>query len=373
MPIFDCTLDELRRRTSIKWSRFEPDVIPMFVAEMDVRTPAPIAEALQATIGEGDFGYPEQPLYQESFVDFAKWRWGWETSADRFITTGDVMQGLRYALEAATEPGDGVVFNPPIYPPFRQITAATHRTAVEVPLVDDRLDLEGLEQAFADGAKAFMLCSPHNPTGTIHTRDELARVAELAKRHDVTMLVDEIHAPFAGEEFTPFLSVPDVGKAFLSTSAAKAFNLAGMKAGLLTASEASKPTLDALPSYVHEATSHIGVIAHSAGLKHCREWLAELQQEIASNKQYFSELLAERIPELSHEPSEGTYLAWLDCSPLGLEDPCAFFHEQARVRFQSGSDFAPEAQQFVRVNLATSRSIIDEAVARMSSALRARG
>ena len=373
MTIFDVPLEELRRRTSIKWTRFEPDVIPMFVAEMDVRTPRPIVEALQHAMDEGDFGYPEEPLYQESYVDFAKWRWGWETEANNFITSGDVMQGMRYALEASSERGDKVVFNPPIYPPFRQITDATKRTPVEVPLIDDRLDLEGLERAFADGAKVFLLCSPHNPTGTIHTRDELTTVAELAKQHGVTVISDEIHSPFAGEEFTPFLSLPNLGKAFLSTSAAKAFNLAGLKAGLLAASEESQETLAELPSYVHEATSHLGVIGHSAGLTHCRDWLLELQAEVAANKQFFAELIKERIPELTYEPSQGTYLAWLDCSPLGLENPAEFFHEQARVRFNFGTDFAPESQQFARVNLATSRDIIDEAVKRMRDALIARG
>lgn len=369
MTVFDCPLEELRRRTSIKWTRWEPDVLPMFIAEMDCRMPEPIARRLQEAMATGDTGYPEQPIYQEAYADFARWRWGWDVDTDRFTTSGDVMQGMRYTLELVTEPGDGVVINPPIYPPFRQIIDHTRRQQVEVPLVDGRLDLDGMERAFADGARAALLCSPHNPTGTVHTREELTALAELGVQYDVTIIVDEIHSPFNGKEFTPFLSLPDVGKAVVSTSGAKAFNLAGLKAGLLIASDESLDVLGRLPSYVGEAMSHFGAIAHATGLTECRDWLVEAKEEIDANKRLFADLLAEHIPQLTYTPSEATYLAWLDCSALGVPDPGRFFHEEGRVRFNLGSEFASETATWVRINLATSQDMIREAVARMEGAV----
>lgn len=369
LTIFDCSLDELRRRTSIKWVRWEPDVIPMFVAEMDTRLPAPVAEALHRAVHESDTGYPEHPDYQEAFAGFAQWRWGWDADPSRFVTTGDVMQGMRYALEACTAPGDKVVFNPPIYPPFRATIARTGRVGAEVHMRDGRLDLDGIEQAFADGARAYLLCSPHNPNGTVHTREELGRVAELADRYDVTVISDEIHAPFNGPEFTPYLSLPGVGKAFVSTSAAKGFNLAALKAGLLGASDASLDALRGLPAYVEESTSHFGVIAHAAAFNHAREWIAQAKQEIDANKALFVDLLKENLPALRYAPSQGTYLAWLDCAPLGLDNPGLHFHERARVRFNFGSEFGPEYGQFVRVNLATSPDVIREAAHRLGRSL----
>ena len=372
MAIFDVPLDELRRRTSIKWTRFEPDVLPMFVAEMDCRVPEPVVQRIEQALRDGDTGYPEQPIYREAFADFAEWRWGWKPNLANAARSGDVMQGMRFAVEAATKPGEKVAFNPPIYPPFRQIIDGTSRTPVEVPLVNNRLDLEGLERAFADGARAYLLCSPHNPNGTVHTREELQRVAELARRYDVTVVVDEIHAPFSGREFTPFLSLDDPGKAILSTSAAKAFNLAGIKAGLLFASDDALPTLRAMPGYVGEAMSHFGALAHATALTHCREWIVELQSELERNRRLFADLVAEHLPMLRYEPAEGTYLAWLDCTPLGIAEPGKFFHEQARVRFNFGADFAPENATWVRANLATSPEIIEECVRRMATAVNQR-
>lgn len=366
--VFDLTQAQLRKRTSIKWTRFPADVLPMFVAEMDCELPPTVAERLRRAIADGDTGYPEQPVYQEAYADFARWRWAWDADPSMAVTTGDVMQGMRFALEACTEPGDAVVFNSPIYSPFRETILGTARRGVDVALVDDRLDLDGLERAFADGAKAFLLCSPHNPNGTVHTREELTAVADLAERHGVTVISDEIHAPFNGEEFTPYLSL-DVDRAFVATSAAKAFNLAGLKAGLLFASDAERGRLDGLPPYAHEATSHFGAMAHAEALTSAREWLLDASREIAENKRLFSDLLGQHLPQLSYTPSEGTYLAWLDCSPLALEHPGQHFHERGRVRFNFGETFSPAHRQWVRLNLAASQSTIGEGIRRMKLSL----
>ncbi len=375
MPLFDVPLNELRRRTSIKWRRFEPDVLPMFVAEMDIHLAAPVAERLHRAIADGDTGYPELPLYQEAFASFSTWMWGWEPDpiADMCLA-GDVMSGMRELLLATTAPGDAVVINPAIYPPFRLICNTTGRPLMEVPMGQDgRLDLPGLEEAFsgARGSKptAYLLCSPHNPHGTIHTRDELSAVAALAAEHGVTVISDEIHAPLAGTAHVPFTTLPGAERSFVVTSASKSWNLAGLKAGLIVAGSEVRSVLTQLPGHVAESTSHLGVLSHAVALTQARGWLQELTQEIAGNKVHFAQELARQLPALSYEPSEGTYLAWLDCSPLGLESPARTFHDVGRVRFGPGTDYDPAATQHVRVNLGTSHDLITEGVRRMAASL----
>ncbi|MEO7588486.1 MAG: aminotransferase class I/II-fold pyridoxal phosphate-dependent enzyme [Arachnia sp.] len=375
MPLFDVPLDDLRRRTSIKWRRFAPDVLPMFVAEMDVHLAAPVAERLQRAITDGDTGYPELPLYQEAFASFAEWMWGWslDPTADMSLA-GDVMSGMRELLLAITQPGDAVVINPAIYPPFRLICHTTGRPLLEVPMrADGRLDLAGLEEAFsgARGPKpaAYLLCSPHNPHGTIHTRDELAVVAQLAEKYSVTVISDEIHAPVAGSAHVPFVTLPGAERSFVVTSASKSWNLAGLKAGLIVAGPEVRDVVHGLPAHVAESVSHLGVLSHAAALTDARDWLQELTVEIAQNKVHFAEELARQLPACPYEPSEGTYLAWLDCSALGLEFPAARFHEVGRVRFGFGTDYDPAATQHIRVNLGTSRDLITEGVRRMAASL----
>ncbi|MDO5736351.1 MAG: aminotransferase class I/II-fold pyridoxal phosphate-dependent enzyme [Propionibacteriaceae bacterium] len=374
MPIFDVSLDDLRRRTSIKWRRFEPDVLPMFVAEMDVHLAPPIAARLQLAIAEGDTGYSELPLYQEAFASFAEWMWDWRLNVDDMALAGDVMSGMRELLLASTAPGDAVVINPAIYPPFRSVCRTTGHPLLEVPMRDDgRLDLDGLEEAFsgARGPKptAYLLCSPHNPQGTVHTREELTAVVALANAHGITVLSDEIHAPLAGPAHIPFTTLPGAERSFVVTSASKSWNLAGLKAGLLVAGADVRGVLRELPSYVEESVSHLGVLSHAVALTDAREWLQELTLEIAENKRHFADELSRHLPALSYEPSEGTYLAWLDCAALGLESPVTSFHEAGRVRFGAGTDYDPRATQHVRVNLGTSRELITEAVRRMAASI----
>ncbi|WP_197511483.1 MalY/PatB family protein [Tessaracoccus coleopterorum] len=314
---------------------------------------------------QGDTGYPELPAYQEAMSDFAQWQWGWTFDpADATLVT-DVVTGMRDALEAVSRPGDGVVINPPIYPPFRGVSH--DRRIIEVPMVDGRLDVEGLEEAFrTQRPAAFLLCSPHNPEGTIHTRAELEAVAQMAAQYNVAVISDEIHAPLAGSAHVPYLAVEGAGNAVIVTSASKSFNLAALKSGLIIGDAGIRANLRPM---VSDGASYFGVLAHSAALTHGRGWLAEASAEIAGNKALFADLLRRHLPEIDHSPSEGTYLAWVDCSPLGLSNPGEHFHRVGRVRFNFGSEFAQETASFVRVNLATSHEIIEEAVRRMADSV----
>ena len=365
MAIFDVPLAELRTRGTIKWQRFEADVIPMFVAEMDAHIAPAVRERLERALREGDTGYPQLPTYQEAFADYAEWQWGWRPRVEEMTLATDVVTGMRAALVAVTQPGDGVVINSPIYPPFRGVSH--DRVIVDVPMQGGRLDLPGLAEAFATHRPtAYLLCSPHNPVGTIHTADELAEVARLAAEHGVVVISDEIHAPLAGAAHVPYLAVPGAENAVIVTSASKSWNLAALKAGLIVGDPAVLRRLGPMTS---DGASYFGILAHAAALTDGRDWLAEAAAEIEENKRFFRDQLAEHLPALTYEPAPGTYLAWLDCAPLGLANPARHFHEAARVRFSPGVDFAKTATQHVRVNLATSKTIIAEAVARLKASL----
>ena len=371
MAIFDIPLETLRKRRSIKWARFAPDVLPMFVAEMDARPVPAVVDVLSRMVAEGDTGYPELPDYQDAFASFASDVWGWDIDPATVSLACDVMTGMREMTLATTKPGDAVVINPPIYPPFRAVCNETGRRIVEVPTTEaGRLDLDALEVAFEqERPAAYLLCSPHNPSGAVHTAEELARVMELANTHDVVVICDEIHAPLAGAEHTPLHRVPGGERAFVVTSASKSWNLAGLKAGLIIPGAEVVDVVRGLSGYVPESASYLGVVAHATALNEGRDWLAEAAAEIRENKQHFADELNRAIPELTYTPSQGTYLAWLDCSPLGLDHAGQHFFEKAKVRFGQGTDYAPSATQFVRVNLATSKEIISEAVRRMAASL----
>ncbi|GAA4898374.1 pyridoxal phosphate-dependent aminotransferase [Tessaracoccus lubricantis] len=366
MTIFNVPLEELRQRGSIKWRRFEPDVLPMFVAEMDAEVAEPVRDRLKRAVRESDTGYPELPAYQEAMADYAQWQWGWHFDVTEAMLVADVVSGMREAVLAFTEPGDKVVINPPIYPPFRSVSQG--RETVEVPMSDGgRLDLPALEQAFAEHRPALhLLCSPHNPTGAVHTIDELRALADLAERYGVIVASNEIHAPLAGARHTPYLKAAPGADAVIITSASKCWNLAALKAALVIGPARLRARINPVAS---DSASYFGILAHSTALNEARDWLQAASREVDANKVFFAEELAREIPQLRYVPSEGTYLAWLDCSPLGLEHPGRHFHEVGRVRFNFGSDFDPGSVQFVRANLASSREIIAEGIRRMATSI----
>ncbi|RKR91983.1 cystathionine beta-lyase [Micromonospora pisi] len=376
---FHVSLDELRLRTSEKWRRYPSDVLPLWVAEMDVPLAEPVVRALTTAIALGDTGYPHGTGYAEALAGFATERWGWTPEIAHTTVVPDVMMGIVEVLKLVTGDGDAVVVSPPVYQPFYQFLRSLDRRIVEAPLdARHRLDPEALDRAFADAVAggrraAYLLCSPHNPTGTVHTREELTTVAELAERHGVRVVADEIHAPlvYAGATFVPYLSVPAAANAFALLSASKAWNLAGLKAAVAVAGPEAAVDLARMPPEVGDGPSHLGVIAHSAALRLGGAWLDGLLAGLDDNRRLLGELLAEELPLVRYRPPDGTYLAWLDCRALGLPaDPAEVFLAQGRVAFVPGPAFGTGGTGHVRFNLATSPEIITEAVRRMATAVR---
>ncbi|MDQ0905882.1 cystathionine beta-lyase [Streptomyces canus] len=378
-PLRRLTLEQLRRRTSMKWRTYPEDVLPLWVAEMDVPLAEPVARAVRDAVALGDTGYPAGTAYAEALADFARTRWSWDGLAvERTAIVPDVMLGVVEMLKLVSGPGDPVVVNSPVYPPFYPFVGNMGRQVVEAQLgADGRIDFEVLEGVFARVRKgaarpAYLLCSPHNPTGAVHSADELADVAALARTYGVRVVADEIHAPLmaAGATFVPYLSVPGAGSGLSLMSASKAWNLAGLKAAVAVAGPDAADDLARLPEEVGHGPSHVGVIAHTAALRDGGAWLDALLTGLDDNRRLLAGLLAEALPAVRHEPAQATYLAWLDCRALDLPgDPADVFLERGRVALNSGVPFGTGGAGFVRLNLATSPELITEAVRRMAAAL----
>jgi cysteine-S-conjugate beta-lyase len=261
MSVFE-DLQILRRRRSSKWVEHPADVLPAFVAEMDVELAPPVRDALLEAIEIGDLGYAEPGGVFESFAAFAERRLGWSPDPARMRLVPDVMAGIVEVLRVLTAPGDGVVITPPVYPPFFDGIPEAGRRVIEVPLAGGELDLDALDAAFAAGGRAFLLCNPHNPTGRVLERARLEQVAALAARHDVLVLADEIHAPLTlpGVVHTSFGAIGD-SRSVVLTSASKAFNFAGLKCAIVVAgSDAVARELDRLPSELRYRAGLLGVV-----------------------------------------------------------------------------------------------------------------
>ncbi|MFF2206123.1 MalY/PatB family protein [Streptomyces sp. NPDC058145] len=377
-PLRALGLERLRRRTSMKWRTYPEDVLPLWVAEMDVPLAGPVVRALTDALALGDTGYPVGTAYAEALARFAAERWNWDgIEAGRTAIVPDVMLGVVEMLKLVTGPGDPVIVNSPVYPPFYQFVAHLDRRVVESPLgPGGRIDLDLLARTFretaADGDRAaFLLCSPHNPTGTVHTAAELAAVADLAERYGVRVVADEIHAPLVapGVPFVPYLSVPGAERGLSLMSASKGWNLAGLKAALALAGPGAAGDLARMPEEVSHGPSHLGVIAHAAALNDGTGWLDALLTGLDTNRRLLAGLLAEHLPAIRYDPAEATYLAWLDCRALGLgDDPAAVFLERGRVALSSGLPFGTGGAGHARLNLATSPEILTEGVRRMAAA-----
>jgi cysteine-S-conjugate beta-lyase len=369
-PLRQLTLDELRTRTSIKWRLYPEDVLPLWVAEMDVLLAAPIVEAVTDAIDRGDTGYAYGDAYAEALAGFAARRWGWELEVDRTRIVPDVMLGSVAVLRLVTDRSDAVVVNPPVYPPFYAFIEQAERRVREAPLGEGgRLDIDHLEAAFArPEVTAYLLCSPHNPTGAVHTADELRTVATLADHHGVRVIADEIHAPvvLGGSHFVPYLSLPEAQRGFALLSGSKAWNLAGLKAALAVAGEAAADELARMPEEVGHGASHIGVLANTAAFEAGDRWLDGLLDDLAQNRDLLSSLLDEHLPAVRYRPGQGTFLAWLDCRGLDHgDDPAATFLERGRVALTGGRRFGTGGKGHVRLNLATTPHVLTEAIERM--------
>lgn len=382
------SIERLRaQRTSAKWRAYDGDVLPAWIAEMDLQLAPAIAEALHTAIDRGDTGYRWDGDLPDALADFSQRHTGWTFTAEHVLVLQDVLTAMAEAMRVLTGEHDSVVITPPIYPPFFNVTRSiAGRGIVEVPMVNDgrfEYDLDGLAGAFArPDVTAFLMCHPHNPTGHVADGDTLRRIGELARKHEVTVISDEIWAPltWGDSPFVPYLSIdPDLTAPDVAlVSASKAFNLAGLKCAQIVAGsrEIADRLRAAIPMEVTYGTGHLGVIASIAAYRNADDWLANTVDLIAGNMTVLKRELSAALPEIGFQVPAATYLAWLDCQSLVLDDaldlgddPAAVFLEHGRVAFNAGHLYGDVGRGFVRVNVATEQGIVVEMVSRMADAL----
>ncbi len=378
-PLTALPLDQLRRRKSVKWRAYPEDVLPLFVAETDFPLAPAVTEALTEAVSVGDTGYtPGDPGIRDAYAGFARRRFGWEVSPAGIVTTGDVIMGVVELLRRVTSPGDRVIVTPPVYPPFFDAVPEAGAVVEAVPLRETdegfELDLLGIEAAFAGGARAILLCSPHNPTGTVHSAQTLRELADIAAGFGAVVISDEIHAPLAGPGFIPFLSASETAArvGYTVTSASKAFNLAGLKCALMiTAHRDTSAAVAGLPDEVRWRTGLFGAIAGVAAFSpESDPWLDAAQAAIAANHRLLAELLAEHVPGARFRIPDAGYLAWVDLSSLGWgEDPGSKILREARVALHRGPQFGQGGRGHVRVNVGCAPEVLTEAVRRIGTLL----
>lgn len=379
MKVTALPLEQLRARTSEKWREYPADVLPLFVAETDFPLAPAVTQALERAVQIGDTGYvaSRTPL-ADAFAGFAQRRYGWSPSPERMRSTADVSMGIVEILRRVTAPGQRVIVTPPVYPPFYELVEEAGAVVERVPLRDTgegwELDLDGIHGALAAGARAVLLCNPHNPTGTVHSAASLAALADLAAEHGAAVVSDEIHAPLAqpGTGFTPFLAVSDAARAigYAVVSASKAFNLAGLKCALMvTASDGTARVVRGLPVEVEWRTGQFGMLAATAAFSEdSDEWLDGLLVTLDENRRLLVDLLAECLPAARYRMPDAGYLAWIDFAGLGWgPNPSKRILREGRVALHLGPAFGAEGAGFVRLNFGTSPEIITEAISRIAA------
>jgi len=377
-------LAELHTHRSEKWRGFPNDVLPLPVAEMDFPVAEPIKAMLTEMVAHSDLGYlgpiPELGL---GFKKFAAERWGWDVDEKQVRLATDVGVAVVEILRVFTQPGDSILISSPVYHNFYTWINETRLTLVDAPFErtgDEAtnpwvINWDSIEKAYASGIKVHLLCSPHNPLGFIYTKQDLIKIVALAKKHNVLIISDEIHAPltFPGETFFPILSLgSDAESVSVSvTAASKGWNIAGLKCAIIISQNAEMNSkLSKLAPAMHYRASLLGGFATAVAFADSGVWLDTVIAQLDHNRHLIKKLLAEKLPTVRYHIPQNSYLAWLDVESLNLGvDPSVTLIEKGRVAFSPGHGFGKQCDQYVRLNFATSPEIIAEAIDRIARAV----
>lgn len=380
-PFDALTEESLRAGGSLKWSRYGA-ATGAWVAEMDFGTAPEVTSALQAAVDAAQFGYLSDHAAADMARACAGWlarRYGWDVAPAHITPLGDVLAGLQAAIEHFTPAGSPVVLPTPAYMPFLSLPRALGRELIEVPMVERAgrmsYDLDGIAAAFAAGGGLLVHCNPHNPLGLVFTVEEQSALAEVVERAGVRVFSDEIHAPlvYPGAVHRPYasLSPATARHTVTATSASKAWNLPGLKAAqLILSNEDDVAHWAEVGRFAFHGASTPGVLANAAAYDHGEAWLDGVLTYLDGNRRLLAELIAEQLPDVRYTPPQGTYLAWLDCRALRVEEPLgSFFLERAGVALVDGAECGAPGAGHVRLNLATPRPVLTEIVARMAAAV----
>lgn len=374
-------LDRLRSLRGIKWGRDGGDMLAAWVADMDFLPAPPAIEAVRAVVERGDFGYTRAAISRvpEVFADWQERHHGWRPAVDELRMFADVLHAIDLSLWLHTEPGDGIVLFTPIYPPFIHAVGHGGRRLIDCPLdpAGWRLDPERLEACIDERTKVILTCNPHNPTGRVFDRVELEAIAEVAERHDLLILSDEIWADliFPGTKHLPMGLISDdaAARTITVSAASKSFNLAGLRTAVAHVGHRGvADAFNAMPSHGFGGLSTPGLEASLACWTEGEPWLNDVRRHLTEQRDHLAARLAYELPAVGFQPPEATYLNWIDCRDLRLgTEPAEFFHAHG-VAISPGPDFGASGEGWARLNAATSREILDLIIDRMVAAVVAR-
>ena len=378
---FDRVIDR-RQTESNKWHRYAPDVLPLWVADMDFPSPEPVIRALRERVEHGFFGYGvEQPEFYEVITDRIRKRYGWRVAPEAIVHLPGVIPGFNLACRAFATPGDGLLLQTPVYPPILRAPANCGLTREEAELVrpaDGRyvIDFDVFTSAIRERTRLFLLCNPHNPVGRAWERGELLRMAEICLERGLLICADEIHCDlmFSGHQHRPIASLdPEIERRTITLMApSKTFNLAGLKSSIAIIPDAAlRERFVAAQLDLVKAVNVLGYTATLAAYRDGQPWLDKLLGYLEANRDFVAEYVKTTLPGVEMCPPEATYLAWLDCRSARLpkDDPYTFFLERAKVALNDGAAFGRPGQGFVRLNFGCPRSILTEGLDRMQRAL----
>ncbi len=381
----DLDIELLKQRISEKWNTYPADILPAWVAEMDFPLAAPIRRVLENALERDDLGYPINPRETglcEVFAERMGERFGWSVDPQMADIVTDVVQGLYVSIDRFSEPGDGVIVQTPIYPPFLNAVKETGRRLVEDRLVQGsdgwEIDFDALRSSIDERTKILALCNPHNPTGRVFRRDELEGLAQIAIEHDLVVVADEVHGDltFDGRPHIPIATLsPEIAERTITlTSATKAFNIPGTRCALAHfGSERLQSGYRSIPRHIRGGIGLLGIYATIAAWRESSDWLDEVRSYLQGNRDVVADFVKQRLPGVEHHACEATYLAWLDCRGTGLEgSPARHILETQRLALNEGRTFGEGFDGFTRVNFATSRSLLGEILERIEKAFQAR-
>lgn len=370
-----------RGTNSMKWdASADPDMLPLWVADMDFRAAPCIMEAMQRRLDHGIFGYVQVPRsYYEAVAAWFSRRHGWQMQPEHIIYTSGVLPALAAILQTQTLPGDKVMVQTPVYNCFFSSIRNAGCQTVASPLVYKdstyHIDFEDFERVIVEeGVKVFLLCNPHNPAGRVWTREELTRMGNICLKHGVFVISDEIHCELVmpGHRYVPYASISPEFAAHCAvcTSPSKSFNIAGLQIANITVADARTRAQIDRGININETcdVNPFGVEALQAAYSpEGEEWLNQLLDYLHGNYEFLCRFMAEHLPQLKVTRLEGTYLAWIDCTALGIPSDKleALLREKAHVRFSGGHAYDPKGNAFLRINLACPRSILNEALQRV--------
>jgi len=388
--------DQVINRRSIsninKWRFYPEDVLPLWVADMDFLTPEPIRESVRAAVDHGILGYelPGKSIL-ETVAARMKKTYGWNIAPEMVVPVPGVGAGMSAAVSAFSARGDGLLVQPPIFPPFIQLPALLRRVPRKAKLTRSlrnghwyyEADLGSFKKAVNAGqarTKLFLLCNPHNPTGRVYSREELAGMAGICLRHGILIISDDIHHGLVLDDnkHIPIASLsPEIEHNTITfLGPGKTFNMSGLHCAFaIIPNEKLRRKLNMEIARTVLEVGSLGLVAASAAYSGaCDEWLIALRKYLASNRDYAMNFIDAELPELRTTAPEGTYLLWIDCNSASKSGrirgaPYRFFLEKGKIALTAGEEFGTGGKGFVRLNFACPRSTLEDGLMRMKKAL----